>query len=276
MKDYNEMAESVLQQAKIRAAQRKHRRRVTTGLIAATLCVAILIAVVGVGLNRNPTDGTISTEPTQQDIIQPGKVYFLTANKEGDELTLMQPNMTLPTKSIIRVRSLKDLTKSEIAKAVSEESAYRAAFADKYGNSDGGVYAWTQSDDVIIQYLSGGKASLILPDGSQIESVDRETTGMLGVEESWGGYDRDVTFGEGENAVTIPKGSYRAYLGFHVTGVVHEIFKNDPDTPLSTIRDTITVTINYKNGTKQIILIDVTLDDEGNVYMTQRENNTAV
>lgn len=276
MKDYNEMAESVLQQAKIRAAQRKHRRRMTTGLIAATLCVAILIAVVGVGLNRNPADGTISTEPTQQDIIQPGKVYFLTANEEGAELTLMQANMTLPTKSIIRVRSLKDLTKSEIAKAVSEESAYRAAFADKYGNSDGGVYAWSQSDDVIIQYLSGGKASLILPDPSQIESVDRETTGVFVVEKSWGCYDRDVTFGEGENAVTIPKGSYRAYLGFHVSHVVLEIFENDPDTPLSTISDTITVTINYKNGTKQIILIDVTLDDEGNVYMTQRENSTAV
>jgi len=276
MKDYNEMAESVLQQAKIRAAQRKHRCRVTTGLIAATLCVAILIAVVGVGLNRNPADGTISTEPAQPNIIQPGKVYFLTANEEGDELTLMQPNMTLPMKNIFRVRSLKDLTESEIAKAVSEERAYRAAFADKYRNSDGGMYEWNQSDDLIFQHLSGGKASLILPETSQLESVDRETTGVLNIDKSSGAYSSDVTIGEGENAVTIPAGSRRIYLTLHVSNLVFKIFEEYPDTPLSTIRDTITVTINYKNGTKQIILIDVTLDDEGNVYMTQRENNTAV
>jgi hypothetical protein len=36
------------------------------------------------------------------------------------------------------------------------------------------------------------------------------------------------------------------------------------------------VTINYKNGTKEIVVIDVTVDDEGYVYMTQRGNNTGV
>ena len=61
MKDYHEMTQSVLQQAKARAAQRRRQRRMATGLIAATLCLAILITVIGVGMNRQPAD---TTRPT--------------------------------------------------------------------------------------------------------------------------------------------------------------------------------------------------------------------
>jgi hypothetical protein len=75
MKDYKEMTESVLQQANARAAQRTRQRRMATGLIAATLCFAILIAVVGFGVGRNPagtTQPTISLEnPTTVPTTQP-------------------------------------------------------------------------------------------------------------------------------------------------------------------------------------------------------------
>lgn len=294
MKSYNEMAESVLQRAKIRAAQQKHQCRVAAGLIAVTLCVAILITVVGVGLDWNSADSTTptisiknpptvhDTQPgtsglTKEDVIaQPGKVYFLTTTEEGVDLALMQANITLPMKSMFRVRSLKGLTNSEIDKAVYEETLFRDVFREKYKNTDGGCFEWLQSNDVIIQNLSGGKHSLILPDASQIESVDRETTGVLGVGESWGIYNKDVTIGEGENAVTIPEGSYRILLFVRMSRETQKIFETDPDTPLSTISDTITITINYKNGTKEIVRINVTVDDEGNIYMTQCGKNASV
>ena len=139
MKDYKEMTESVLQQANVRAAQRTRQRRMATGLIAATLCFAILLAVVGFGVGRNPagtTQPTISmenpttvpttqpetTEPTQQDIIvHTGNVYFLSAMAEGNELIPMQANMTLPVNCMFRVRSLKGMTESERDKAIQEE-----------------------------------------------------------------------------------------------------------------------------------------------------------
>ena len=77
--------------------------------------------------------------------------------------------------------------------------------------------------------------------------------------------------------MTIPAGSVRflldCSLGDYTT---RNIFVANPETPLSTLRDTFTVTINYKNGTKEIVIIDVTVDDNGQIYMTQRGDNTGV
>jgi hypothetical protein len=307
MKDYHEMTQSVLQQANVRAAQRTRQRRMATGLIAATLCFAILIAVVGFGVGRNPagtTQPTISlenpttvpttqpetTEPTQQDIIvHTGNVYFLSAMAEGNELIPMQANMTLPVNCMFRVRSLKGMTESERDKAIQEEYSFKRDFAKKYGNSDGGYYSLLVAPEntfsngklkvrngVVIQYLSGGKASLILLNASEIESFDTETTGVLRINGGYGTYNQDVTIGEGESAVTIPEGCLRIYLHLGIGDEMYMTLKKDPDTPLSALCDTITVTINYKNGTKEIVVIDVTVDDEGYVYMTQRGNNTGV
>ena len=302
MKDYHEMTQSVLQQAKARAAQRRRQRRMATGLIAATLCLAILITVIGVGMNRQPADTTRptisvenpttapttlpkNTEPTQQELpLYTGQVYFLNATKEGADLTPMQANMTLPVNSMFRVRSLEGMTESEVKKAIAEEYAFKADFKKKYGNSDGGRYEMRvlskfdieESYQTVIQFLSGGKASLILLNASEIESFDTETTGVLRIDGGYGTYNQDVTIGEGESAVTIPEGCLRIYLHLSMGDKMVKVFREDPDTPLSTLNDTITVTINYKNGTKEIVVIDVTVDDEGYVYMTQRGNNTGV
>ncbi|MBR7122259.1 MAG: hypothetical protein IKC95_02260 [Oscillospiraceae bacterium] len=278
MKDYNEMAESVLQRAKIRATRQKKQRHIVIGLVTATLSLAILFTTVGMGKNRNPADGTTPTistnnhtsyEPTQQ-------VYLLAVTEDGADLTLMQANVTLPMKSMLRVRSLKRLTKSEIEKAVYEEKVFRDAFEAKYKNSDGSIFEWLRSEDAIIQYLSGGKHSLILPDASQIESVVRETTGVLDIGESWGVYNEDVIIGEGENAVIIPKGSYRIFLEIRMGLDTQRYFENHPDTPLSTINDIITLTINYKNGTTEILRFNVAVDDEGDIYITQYGENKSV
>ena len=305
MKDYKEMTESVLRQANARAAQRTRQRRMATGLIAATLCFAILIAVVGFGVGRNPagtTQPTISmdnpttvpitqpeeTEPTQQELpLYTGQVYFLNANREGTDLTPMQANMTVPVNSMFRVRSLQGMTDSEVEAAILEEEAFKAAFKEKYGNSDGGcytmhvmygfsIYDMKEAYRAVVQYLSGGKASLILLDASKINDFDVETTGAINVYGGYGTYNQDVTIGEGEAAVTIPEGCLRIYLHLSMGDKMVKIFREDPDTPLSTLNDTITVTINYKNGTKEIVVIDVTVDDEGYVYMTQRGNSTGV
>ena len=133
-----------------------------------------------------------------------------------------------------------------------------------------------ESYQTVIQFLSGGKASLILLNASEIESFDTETTGVLRIDGGYGTYNQDVTIGEGESAVTIPEGCLRIYLHLSMGDKMVKVFREDPDTPLSTLNDTITVTINYKNGTKEIVVIDVTVDDEGYVYMTQRGNNTGV
>lgn len=293
MKDYKEMTESVLQQAKIRVAQQRSQRRMATGLIAATLCLGILVAVVGVGTNRDPagpTQPTLSmqnpttvpatkpdaTEPTQpENIVQTGNVYFLSATKDTAELAPMQANMTLPWDHMIRVRSLKGMTEEQKRQARSEEIAMMHAFSAKYlGLIGEGRYAYYEDEDTIIHHWSAGRASVILMNGSNVKSVDCESLGVLEVGRGTSNLTKDYTIGKGEYAVTIPANSMRITLNCKMSETTRKHFEENPETPLSTIRDTITLTIHYKDGTIEIVVIDVTVDDDGQIYMTQRGDNT--
>lgn len=287
---------TLLQWAAAGLAER-HRRKTVIAVAAAGLCLTVVLAAAGAiwggpaGVT-GPTQPTISmenpttapatqpetTEPTQQDIIvHTGNVYFLTETDERAELTPVQANLTIPWDHIFHVRSLKDLTEEQIQEVIEEEKQAQMAYMEKYGGlTSDGRYSVCYSRNAVIRYYSAGSAYLILLNDSQIESVDRETTGVLNVGGRHSTLQEDYTVGKGEYTVTIPGGSQRVYLECSMTGETRKIFEENPDTPLSTIRETITVTINYKNGTKEIVVIDVTVDDNGQIYMTQRGVNIGV
>jgi hypothetical protein len=198
-------------------------------------------------------------------------VYFLTATEEGTELAPLQANMTLPWDHVFHVRDLKGLTQEQIHEVVEEENQAQKDFIEKYDGLIGeGRYDTYYSRNAVVRYYSAGMASLILLNNSQIERVDREATGVLRVGSKNLALQEDYTFGKDGYAVTVPGGSLRIYLDCGMTEETRKIFEENPETPLSTIRETITITIHYKNGTKEIVVIDVTVDDDGQIYMTQR------
>ena len=295
MKTYDEMTSSVLQRATAGIAERNRRRKTILAIAASGLCLALVLVAVGAfwkapaGTDntnptismKNPTTAPTqpeATEPTEKDIIvHTGNVYFLSATGDTPIMTPVQANMTLPVDNIIRIRNLRGLSEAEKKQAIAEENAFMEEFKEQrrlFGEGHGEFYT---KDDVLIMRERCGFASILILHGSQIESVTRESTGILGTGQSKIVYHKDCTYGEGENALTIPAGSVRflldCSLGDYTT---RNIFVAIPETPLSTLRDTFTVTINYKNGTKEIVIIDVTVDDDGQIYMTQRGNNTGV
>jgi hypothetical protein len=254
-------------------------------------CIGLLLVVVGLIRNlpagtADPSQPTIAlqnptttptthpetTEPTKQDIIvHTGNVYFLTATEEGTELAPLQANMTLPWDHVFYVRSLKGLTEEEVREVMEEERQKVGDFREKYEGLIGeGRYETYYLKDAVVRYYSAGMASLILLNNSQIERVDREATGVLRVGSKNLALQEDYTFGKDGYAVTVPGGSLRIYLDCGMTEETRKIFEENPETPLSTISETITLTIHYKNGTKEIVVIDVTVDDDGYIYMTQR------
>lgn len=279
------------------AYEQKGNRKKMFIRVACAACAVLVLAVAGLlwwaptGVT-DPTQPTISmenpttppttqpgtTEPTQEDtIVQTGNVYFLTATAESAELTPVQANMILPWDHMFYVRNLKGATEEERLEAIEEEHLAQIAFREKYGAVVGeGRYSTYYSENAVIRYYIAGRASLILLNNGQIESVDRETTGILDVGGRYSMLQEDYTVGKGEYAVTIPGGSRRIYLDCNMTEETRKIFEENPETPLSTIRDTVTITINYKNGTREIVMIDITVDDNGQVYMTQRGDNTGV
>ena len=279
------------------AYEQKGNRKKMLIRVACAACAVLVLTVAGLlwwaptGVT-DPTQPTISmenpttppttqqgtTEPTQEDtIVQTGNVYFLTATAESAELTPVQANMILPWDHMFYVRNLKGATEEERLDAIEEERLAQIAFHEKYAVRIGeGRYSTYYSENAVIRYYIAGRASLILLNDAQIESVDRETTGVLDVGGRYSVLQEDYTIGKGEYAVTIPGGSRQIYLDCNMTEGTRKIFEENPETPLSTIRDTVTITINYKNGTREIVMIDITVDDNGQVYMTQRGDNTGV
>ncbi len=292
MKDYKEMTESVLQQANVRAAQRTRQRRMATGLIAATLCFAILIAVVGFGVGGNPsgtTQPTISMEnPTTVPITQPettepivppeeAKVFFLN-QKEGQlsKQYLMQ-GMAIPVSGQIRVRSFWGMTEEERELAILEEDAFREAYkAENWTEYMGGSASVRRDRFGMFTLLMNGSISLEFADQSHVSSVDMETTDVGTVSGGTMCYTQTTTYGEGDNQITFPAGSVRYLIFWGLSYETETKLMGTMSGPYSDIKDTITITVNYSNGAQQTLIIDVTVDDDGHIYMTQRGNSTGV
>lgn len=294
---------TLLQWAAAGLAER-HRRKTVIAVAAAGLCLAVVLAAAGAiwggpaGVT-GPTQPTISmenpttapatqpetTEPTQPEttapqqdvIVETGNVYLLSHTEEAAELSPMQADVTIPLDHVFRIRDLRDLSDQDKYLAQLEETEYLENYKEEYRKLQGEFHVQEyRSKKLILQQLCGGYVSVIIRNQSEIESIQRETTGVLVTGESYVVYTEEYTQGEGPFQITFPADSRRLFLECTMSTETRNIFVKDPSTPFSTISDTVTITINYKNGTKEIVMIDITVDDNGQIYMTHRGNNTGV
>ena len=302
MKDYKEMTESVLQQAKVRSAQQKHQRRMATGLIAASLCLAVLIAV-GFAVGRDPADTTQptlsmenpatvpatqpdtpqeATAPVQPESSEPVvppeevKVYFLSHTATQVSQTYFLKDVSIPVDGRIRVRRFAGLSEEERKQAILDEKADFEAHRAECANFPTGQSYVRERQSGMLSFVCNGSIYLEFKDKDQYESVDIETTEVGAVAGASVTYTKTATYGEGENQITYPAGTFLYVVFWHPSDVTENKLMSDPNMPLSAISDTITVTVNYSNGAQQTLIIDVTVDDDGQIYMTQRVEKAVV
>ena len=67
-----------------------------------------------------------------------------------------------------------------------------------------------------------------------------------------------------------------AYLDWGISSELAQSIREDPTIPLESIRDTITVTIYYENGATETLIFDITVNEEGQIFVTQRGIPTEV
>ncbi|MBE6917900.1 MAG: hypothetical protein E7470_08395 [Ruminococcaceae bacterium] len=274
MKTNREMAESVLQKATQITAHRKLIRKRAAGILAGVLSVVLIVGLFMIPWGaEQPADPTLEqlntspTEPTQEDVtIFTGQVYFLSSTSESDMLKPMKTNMTYGVDHVIRVFPKAD-------KAAADEfcNAWAAKYAGIVYEGRKVIYS---SRKTIIYSLNAGVTSVILPDYTKISKVERDSDGVLICDGTYATFDRDYTIKCGEQAVTIPGGSYRVYLNLSPSQETIKLLENHPETPLSTLHDTITLTIHYTNGATEILKFNVSLDDEGHVYLSPCHSST--
>lgn len=288
MKTNREMADCILQRASQVAQQQKIARQRAAGILGGALCLMLILGLTLAPWSGEqpvlPTDGHIAappttptTEPTQEDAIAPvGGIYLLTANSEGPELTLIQPDMTYALDRVFRVFPLKSAeSPEEVEQIQNDAEAFYNDWVEKYydGISSEGNKGVYKSQDMIYYDLSAGFTSFILPDYTKVLKVERESTGVLNCSNNTIKYIKDEKVGKGDHAITIPAGSYRQIVDFTLGLEAFRQLDADPLTPLSMFNDTFTYTIHYVDGTKEILIIDISFGDEGQVYMTLRGNS---
>lgn len=287
MKTCDEMLESVLCRAKKDITKRNNIRKTALMIGTTGLCLMLILGLTLVPWSGEqpvlPTDGHIAAPPattnTTQDTTRPTGIErpsefslsFLTVTDTRASQSYLPADVCMPVDITLRVCNLAGLTGEERNQAVREEmAAIEALRAEIYAYEDGSV-SFRKSDIGIVALLSKGCISLCFADDEQVSSVDAESLEGLS-----GGkmiYHTDYTVGEGEEQITYPAGSVRYFFNWRLSTETEWLLMGNLNMKLSTISDTIKITVNYKNGYRETILVDVSVSDEGQVYMTLRGNN---
>ena len=255
MKDYHEMTQSVLQQAKAHAAQRRRQRRMATGLIAAALCLAILICVVGFGGNpADPTQPTIALQnPTTVPTTQPSEnnkgieIVFLSSSNGVETVTPLEVGIATPIDYVVYVRNLSGLDDEQRREAKAEWREFEKTMQSGDAGGVGGYTctSYNYGDMIIGTYMKGYIG--ITNGQKKIIHISVDT----------------VNEGVGNH------GTCNGPDDFGISWFLNpKVLMDNPSTPLSSIRDSLVVTVEYQDGTSEIIMIDISINDEGQVFAT--------
>ena len=249
MKSYEEMASAVLLRAEEeRAAQIRKCRK----LVVAAVCLTFAGLAVFAGLKTNQTNG---------ETRNPSVSVFCIAASASEQRQQMVKDEKLPYNAAIRVRDIKGLNALEKVNFENEDFEYVRNMVMQYTDAPLGNHTSTiissSSDSVMVTALYVGSFYLTVGDYSQIQEI-KVTTTEIGetVQTSNDFYDESLRDGIG--------------IKWSLSEAGLEMFEKNPGMALSELTDTVTITVEFKDGSKDVAVIEITVDDDGRIYGTFR------
>lgn len=249
MKNYEQMTRSVLARAEVeKAAQKRRRRNMMT--VAVCLCVVGLTVFVGAKARQADSGEGMGSRVS---------VFCVTANA-AEQPQQMLKGGTLPYNAVLRVRDITGLSDSQVQDLQSADKEYAEELAAKNPGTNGN-FRWSvtsrKTDRMLVTTIYAGFYYLAVDDYAQVQDISVTTTGIgdasvNGVDY----YDPSLSDGVG--------------ITWSLSGEGVEMIEKDPERKLSQITDTVTVTVEFLDGTKEIAVIDITADDAGQIYGTFR------
>ena len=245
MKTYEEMTRSVLKRVK-EYRQRRRKRillSVTAGAMFATVLVAVAIAERNVPKNDKFEH----------------RLVVMCAAAEYEEQTKLSANMEKPLKFLIRVRDIRDVKQyADYVDILAEEAAFREDIWSEQTDDDlqtNNQYTRWGDENAIISLIYKGFLYLKLDDYDQIQDISVYTmdAGVATVSD-YTVQDEDIQ----ENGIGI---------NWSLSDATVEKLCKDPQMPLSDIHDTIRVRVQFKDGLVEITVIELSVDDEGQIYV---------
>lgn len=280
------------------ATVKKGRKQWVFWVAAAAMCLCIATAAVLAfgGSSNTPAvqvlGGSSNTPanpavPTGTPTVTPGGLQpvgialFKCAPTDGNAI-LLEKDVATPVRIQIRVKNVQGLDVIKAGEIRAAELQYAKERFEKYGvNHSGYLYGWSENAVVTIVYDSCPYIPIESPDLVASVHVSVSGDGYIGnmapMKDSQTGQIIPGEYYADSADVKNVSSSYYAgipYRGFElsyvINGDVHSALLKDPTIPLSTIEGTITTTVTMKDGSKMVSVVDVTVDDSGEVYFTSR------
>lgn len=257
MKTYKEMTESVVMKAK---AEQKRRSR-TVGIIASAAVVVCFICTVAVALQGQMTDGT-----AKAGTLRESRLVLMCAAAEFEQEEALVEGVITPLKYLVRVRDIRGVVlEAERAEIDREEAAINKELLSAQSGAQGekGSTRWG-SKNTIVSLVQNEFLYIMVADYEQVLDMSVKTTDAGCATVVPYPYERTDENG----AVT------KVDTGIHINWSLSDATINridaDPDMKLSEISDTVTVTVNFKDGTTETVKIELTADDEGHIHVTHK------
>ena len=256
MKSYEEMTQSVLTRAKAQRKTQKRRRATawTSVAIAGCLCMALL-AVVNSGQSapQNPAQ-QLETTPK-------ARIMLLTDAEDFQSKELVRDVME-PYRFLIRVTDATGMDADARKAAMDAEKEYSQQMWTPSGANRS--FTCYGGEKAIISLMSAGRLMVIVDDYDMIKDY-KVTTTDNGYISDYAHVDQDV-----------PGVAQGIGFGWTLSNAAIEQLEADPATQLSGLSDTITVSLEFLDGTTQTIVADVIIQDDGQVFIVHRGSTVTV
>jgi len=246
MKSYEEMTDSVLARAKVKKAVHK-RRSINAVIVASLLCIVGVSVFAGRNAESHVKGGT-HREPRIS-------LFCVTANAEQQRQQMLKDEK-LPYCAVLRVHDVAGLSELEKLELRTADKEYIEQMS-RQNTDDYGKLNWSTTsyanDKVMVTSMFAGSFYLSVDDYKQIRDVSA-TTSEFGYFIIHGSDYHDAAAADGVGVT------------WGLSGEGIDMITKNPQMKLSEITDTIVVTVEFNDGTKDVVTIDIELDDAGQIY----------
>ena len=243
------------------------------------------------GFNPPPNGNTTSTVSVEQDKNENASVkgFILVAGaaEDAQEYRTLEINEKFPfaySISFVDVRGLSEEEIEKVAKQCSDDLDNIMESHLEDSNAEFSVGTVYSHENLIFTAWASNSIKLDLEDTDKIKAIKVKNSTEWGYVEYLCDNQRakyDEVTGEVKlpiiphgNDITIDVNDYITNNGrfqWRNSAEMELAINENPEIPLSTFGDTITFSVEYKDGSKAIGIIDVVFDDNGNATFTSRD-----
>ncbi len=262
----------------------KRNRQITLGISAFCLAFAIIFGAGFLVPSKTPApqQNTTGNKVTQNKNISPFIMIASAANAEDTENTetatinkTLELNEEYPYEVYLEVRNVRGLSDAEISKIENElDDVFNKYCAQK--KFDTGRAELCVKDNIVMTICAFNEFKLDLKDTENIKSINVKNTSKYG----------QMVYNTNKPTFNAPEHGNFINIGWEHgnnlsangedfdfekssfywshTEEMEKAFDENINTPFSTFNDTITFTVEYKDGSKVIGVVELVFDEDGN------------